>query len=127
MRCADKALEDEALLLIIQQELAKRCKKSRTRGRPATSAAVVLRMMLLQHVRDGSYADLTREVRANLVYRTSTGIGGDQVPEDKTMRWLGRQSTRQAANYGIGRARYNCACWRWRALAATGPKRASRN
>jgi hypothetical protein len=28
MRQADKALEDDALLLIIQQELAKRCKVS---------------------------------------------------------------------------------------------------
>jgi hypothetical protein len=27
-------LEDEALLLLIQQELMKRCKKSKTRGRP---------------------------------------------------------------------------------------------
>ena len=28
MRHADTALEDDALLLIVQQELAKRCKKS---------------------------------------------------------------------------------------------------
>jgi IS5 family transposase len=63
MRYADQALEDEALLLIIQQELAKRYKKSKTRGRPATTAEVVLRMMLLKHARDWSYADLTREVR----------------------------------------------------------------
>src|SRR5438094_136650 len=36
MRHADQALEDDALLIIIQQELAKRCKKSKTRGRKAT-------------------------------------------------------------------------------------------
>jgi hypothetical protein len=29
MRHADRALEDDALLLMVQQELAKRCKKSR--------------------------------------------------------------------------------------------------
>ena len=58
MRYADQALEDEALLLIIQQALAKRCKKSKTRGRRATSAEVVLRMMLLKHVRDWSYEEL---------------------------------------------------------------------
>ena len=91
MRYADKALEDEALLRIIQQALAKRYKKSKTRGRPATSAEVVLRMMLLKHVRDWSYEDLTREVRANLVYREFTRIGGDKVPDDKTMGRLGRQ------------------------------------
>lgn len=46
MRHADQALEDEALLLIIQQHLAKRCRKSKTRGRPGTSAEILLRMML---------------------------------------------------------------------------------
>ena len=40
MRHADQALEDDTLLLIIQQELAKRCKKSKTRGRKATPGAV---------------------------------------------------------------------------------------
>src|SRR5665213_2047656 len=69
MRHADKALEDDGLLLIIRQELAKRCKKSKTRGRKATPAEVVLRMLLLKHVRDWSYEVLSREVRANLVYR----------------------------------------------------------
>ena len=63
MRYADQALEDEALLLIIQQELAKRCKKSKTRGRPGTTAEIILRMMLLKHFRDWSFQDLTREVR----------------------------------------------------------------
>jgi hypothetical protein len=40
---ADQALEDEALLLIIQQELAKRCKKSETHGRPGTTRRNILR------------------------------------------------------------------------------------
>jgi len=55
MRHADTALEDDTLLLSVQQELAKRCKKSKTRGRKATPAEVVLRMLLLKHVRDWSY------------------------------------------------------------------------
>ena len=87
MRYADEALEDEALLLVIQQELAKRCKKSKTRGRRATSAEVVLRMMLWKHVRDWSFEELSREVRANLVYREFTRIGGGKVPDDKP--WAG--------------------------------------
>jgi IS5 family transposase len=91
MRYADQALEDEALLLIIQQELAKRCKKSKTRGRPGTTAEIILRMMLLKHFRDWSFQDLTREVRANLVYREFTRIGGGKVPDDKTMGRLARQ------------------------------------
>src|SRR5258707_13706598 len=91
MRHADTALEDDTLLLIIQQELAKRCKKSKTRGRKATSAEVVLRMLLLKHVRDWSYEVLSREVRANLVYREFTRIGGGKVPDDRTMGNLARQ------------------------------------
>jgi IS5 family transposase len=91
MRHADAALEDDALLLIVQQELAKRCKKSKTRGRKATPAEVVLRMLLLKHVRDWSYEVLTREVRANLVYREFTRIGGEKVPDDRTMGNLARQ------------------------------------
>ncbi|HEY6372356.1 MAG TPA: ISNCY family transposase [Candidatus Sulfotelmatobacter sp.] len=91
MRRADTALEDDRLLLIIQQELMKRCKKSKTRGRKATPAEVVLRMLLLKHVRDWSFETLSREVRANLVYREFTRIGGGKVPDDRTMGNLARQ------------------------------------
>jgi transposase, IS5 family len=91
MRHADKALEDEKLLLLIQQELRKRLKKSKTRGRKATPAEVVLRMLLLKHVRDWSFEVLSREVRANLVYRDFTRVGADKVPDDKTMGNLARQ------------------------------------
>jgi hypothetical protein len=47
-------------------------------------------MMLLKHFRDWSFEDLTREVRANLVYREFTRIGGGKVPDDKTMGRLVR-------------------------------------
>ena len=91
MRYADTALEDDALLLLIQQELAKRCQKSKTRGRKGTPAEVVLRMLLLKHIRDWSYEILSREVRANLVYREFTRVGGGKVPDDRTMGNLARQ------------------------------------
>jgi IS5 family transposase len=91
MRHADKVLDDDQLLQSIQQELSKRCKKSKTRGRPGTTAEVVLRMLLLKHMRGWSYDDVTREVRANLVYREFTGVGGGKVPDDKTMGRLARQ------------------------------------
>lgn len=91
MRQADQALQDDQMLEIIQQELSKRCQKSKTRGRPATTAEVVLRMLLLKHMRDWSYEETTREVRANLVYRQFTGVGGGKVPDDKTMGRLARQ------------------------------------
>jgi IS5 family transposase len=48
-------------------------------------------MLLLKHVRDWSYETLSREVRANLVYREFTRIGGEKVPDDRTMGNLARQ------------------------------------
>src|SRR5882724_3683238 len=91
MRHADEALNDDQLLQTIQKELSKRHKKSTTRGRPGTTAEVILRMLLLKHMRDWSFEATTREVRANLVYREFTGIGGGKVPDDKTMGRLARQ------------------------------------
>jgi IS5 family transposase len=91
MRQADQVLEDDALLTLIQQEFNQRCKKSKTRGRPSTPAEVVLRLALLKHMRNWSFAVLAREVRANLVYREFTRIGGGKVPDDKTMGRLVRQ------------------------------------
>jgi IS5 family transposase len=91
MRHSDQILDDDQLLNLVQQELSKRIRKSRTRGRPGTPAEVVLRLLLLKHIRDWSYDILVREVRANLVYRNFTRIGGGVVPDDKTMGRWGRQ------------------------------------
>src|SRR5258708_8090564 len=85
MRQADQVLEDDVLLSLIQQELALRFKKSKTRGRLGTPAEVVLRMLLLKHMRDFSFQELSREVRPNLVYRQFTRAGGGKVPDAKTM------------------------------------------
>lgn len=118
MRHADKALEDDALLLLIQQELAKRCTKSKTRGRKATPAEVVLRMLLLKHVRDWSYETLSREVRANLVYREFTRIGGEKVPDDRTMGNLARQLGPEVIE--------NCISGWWRSPRKTRSQRVGR-
>ena len=46
---------------------------------------MVLRLLILKHVRDWSYEVLEREVRANLVYRTFARIGAEKVPDAKTL------------------------------------------
>jgi IS5 family transposase len=79
------------LVGLVQQELTRRVKKSKTRGRPGTPAEVVLRMLLLKHMRNYSFEELSREVRANLVYREFTRVGGGKTPDDKTMGRLARQ------------------------------------
>src|SRR5438477_6072260 len=91
MRHADEALDDDQLLEIVHAALAKRYKKSKTRGRPSATAEVILRLLLLKHIRDWSYVDLEREVRANLVYREFTRIGAAKVPDNKSISRFGRQ------------------------------------
>jgi IS5 family transposase len=85
MRQADALLEDEALLATVHEALLRRRPRSRTHGRPGTPAEVVLRMLLLKHIRDWSFAELEREVRANLLYREFTRIGAEKVPDAKTL------------------------------------------
>ena len=88
MTHADQVLEDEQLVATVYEALAKRRPKSRSRGRQATPAEVVLRLMILKHVRNWSYYILEREVRANLVYRDFTRVGAAKMPDAKTMgRW----------------------------------------
>ena len=88
MEHADAVLADEAIVSAVYEALAKRHPKSRSRGRHGTPAEVVLRLLILKHVRNWSYEVLEREVRANLVYRDFTGVGGAKMPDAKTMgRW----------------------------------------
>jgi IS5 family transposase len=89
MRQVDQVLADPALLDIVYEALAQRWPNSRTRGCKGTSAEVVLRMLLLKHIRNWSYAVVEREVRANLVYRQFTRVGAHRVPDAKTLGKLG--------------------------------------
>ncbi len=86
----DALLDDEALVNLVQDALGKRHPQSRTRGRQGTPAEVVLRLLVLKHLQHWSYATLEREVRANLIYRDFTRIGGEAVPDAKTMVRLGQ-------------------------------------
>jgi transposase, IS5 family len=90
MKHADAVLADEAIVAAVYEALAKRHPKSRCRGRRGAPADVVLRLLILKHIRNWSYEALEREVRANLVYRDFTHVGGAKAPDAKTMgRWGG--------------------------------------
>jgi IS5 family transposase len=89
MRHVDEVLSDQALLGIVYEALARRWPMSRTRGRKGTLVEVVLRLLLLKHLRNWSYVILEREVRANLVYRQFTRVGAEKVPDAKTLGKLG--------------------------------------
>lgn len=90
MSVVDELLEDEKLLDAVYEAQGKRHPQSRTRGRQQTPAEVVLRMLILKHVRNWSYEVLEREVRANVVYRTFCRIGAEKVPDEKTLVRLGQ-------------------------------------
>lgn len=88
MKHADRVLQDEALVAAVYEALARRHPKSRSRGRLGAPAEMVLRLLILKHIRNWSYGVLEREVRANLVYRDFTRVGAAKAPDAKTMgRW----------------------------------------
>jgi transposase, IS5 family len=88
MKHADQLLADPQIVAPVYEALAQRHPQSRKRGRPGTPAEVVLRLLVLKHMRNWSYQVLEREVRANLVYRDFTRVGATKMPDAKTMsRW----------------------------------------
>ena len=88
MEYADRLLDDETIVTAVYEALGRRHPKSRSRGRRGTPAEMVLRLLILKHVRNWSYEVLEREVRANLVYRDFTRVGAGKMPDAKTMgRW----------------------------------------
>src|SRR6266702_4243857 len=99
MKHADAVLADEEIVAAVYEALAKRHPKSRCRGRRVAPADMVLRLLTLKPIRNWSYEELEREVRANLVYRDFTHVGGGKMPDAKTMgRWglaLGPQVLKQ--------------------------------
>jgi IS5 family transposase len=87
MTHADQILDDEIIVAAVYEALSKRHPKSGSRGRHGAPADMMLRLLILKHVRNWSYQVLEREVRSNLVYRNFARIGG-KMPDAKTMgRW----------------------------------------
>lgn len=87
---ADRLLEDEGLIERVYEAQGQRHEHSQTRGRSQTPAEMVLRLLLLKHVRNWSYDTLEREVRMNLAYRDFGRIGLGKVPDAKTLARIGQ-------------------------------------
>jgi transposase, IS5 family len=82
---ADELLNDEELIDRVYEAQGERHRHSQTRGRAQTPAEMVLRLLLLKHVRNWSFDTLEREVRMNLAYRDFARIGMGKVPDAKTL------------------------------------------
>jgi hypothetical protein len=89
MRELDRILDDEPLVTLAYEALSKRHSRSRTRGRPGTSADVVLRLLAIKPIFNWSFADVEREVKGSLLYRQWAHVGAGAAPNRKT---LGRQA-----------------------------------
>jgi IS5 family transposase len=87
---ADQLLNDEELIDRVYEAQGKRHEQSQTRGRSQTPAEMVLRLLLLKHVRNWSYDTLEREVRLSLAYRDFARIGLGKVPDAKTLARIGQ-------------------------------------
>jgi IS5 family transposase len=85
MREADQLLDDDQLLNVVYEALVRRAPKSRTFGRLGVPAEIVVRMLLLKHLRNWSFDELEREVRPNLLYRQFTRVAAGIVPDAKTL------------------------------------------
>lgn len=81
----DDVLDDEHLVDHVFAALSKRREHSARTGRPSTPAEVVLRLLVLKHLRSWSYEQLQWEVTGNFVYRRFCRIDGGDVPDAKTM------------------------------------------
>lgn len=85
LRTIDELLEDDELVDVVDAALRLRHPLSGRRGRLGTPATVVLRMLLLKHLRDWSFDECEREVRGSLVYRAFCRIDCERVPDAKTL------------------------------------------
>src|SRR4051794_30664274 len=82
---ADHLLKDEELIDQVFEAQGRRHEYSATKGRSRTPAEMVLRLLLLKHVRNWSFDVLEREVKMNLAYRDFTRVGLGKVPDAKTL------------------------------------------
>ena len=85
LRTIDEVLEDDELVDVVDAALRRRHPLSGRRGRLGTPATVVLRILLLKHLRDWSFDECEREVRGSLVYRAFCRIDCERVPDAKTL------------------------------------------
>ena len=76
LRRVDALLGDEVLIDTVWTVLRQRRPQSARRGRPGTPAEVVLRLLVLKHLKGWSYAELEWEVRGSVAYRHFCRLGG---------------------------------------------------
>ena len=85
LRKLDEVLENDDVVDEVLEALRNRHSQSRRRGRPGTPAEVVLRLLVLKHVRQWSIEELEWEATGDLAYRAFCRIDSGRVLDAKTM------------------------------------------
>src|SRR5919201_3059251 len=84
----DRLLEDDQLFNQVKADLSCRWPHTTETGRPSTPVEVILRLLVVQHLYDWSYAQTEHFVGDSLVLRQFCRLGLDPVPHHTPlMRW----------------------------------------
>jgi len=84
----DRLLEDDQIFQQVKTDLSRRWPQTTKTGRPSTPVEVILRLLVVQHLYDWSYAQTEHFVGDSLVLRQFCRLGLDPVPHHTTlMRW----------------------------------------
>ncbi len=84
----DGLLDDDVLFQKVRADLAKRCPRTETEGRPSTPVEVIPRMLVVKHLYGWSYAKTEHWVKDSLVLRQFCRVYLETVPDEKTLlRW----------------------------------------
>lgn len=84
----EKILADEQLFKLIESDLSWRYPKTTTTGRLSTPVEVILRMLVLKHLRKLSYEKVIVNVNESLILRQFCRIYFHPIPDKSTLiRW----------------------------------------
>jgi transposase, IS5 family len=84
----DRLLEDDVVFAQVKADFARRRPRSLGTGRPSTPVEVVLRLLVVKHLYQWSYAQTEHFVNDSLVLRQFCRLGLAPAPDDTTLlRW----------------------------------------
>ena len=84
----DRLLEDDVIFQHVKADLSRRRPHTMETGRPSTPVEVILRLLIVKHLYNWSYAQTEHFVGDSLVLRQFCRLGLDPVPYHTTlMRW----------------------------------------
>jgi IS5 family transposase len=84
----DRLLDDDHIFQQVKGDLSRRRPRTTETGRPSTPVEVILRLLVVQHLYDWSYAQTEHFVGDSLVLRQFCRLGFEPMPHHTTlMRW----------------------------------------